>query len=310
MIVKKKRTWFQMLATLQGTTLRVTFSRIVLITAASILVTFVELYTHIETYTLTVTPFALIGVALGIFLGFRNNAAYDRFWEGRKLWGALVNVTRSFARQVSNLVVADDNPWESERFHQELIHRTIAFVHALRHHLRDTSPLEDIAEFIPADDMEAIKSQKNMPLFLLRRMGERIREAWRQGWIDTYHVQILEGSLTEMTTIQGACERIKNTPIPFAYTVLTHRIVAFYCFSLPFGIVDSVGILTPVVVFLISHAFLGLDAIGDEIEQPFGTEPQHLPLSSLCRTIEVNLRQHNDEDDTPDFMAPIDDVLI
>lgn len=299
-----------MLLSLHGTSLRVTLPRILLITFFSICITVAELYFHVETYTLTTTPFTLIGLALGIFLGFRNNAAYDRYWEGRKLWGALVNVTRSFARQTSNFVIDDANRYETRVFHTEMIHRTIAYVHALRHHLRDTSPADDIAEFIPVHEQEAIVDQINKPLYLLRRMGERIREAWQMGWIDKFHLQILEGSLTQMTDIQGACERIKNTPIPFGYTSLTHRIVAFYCFSLPFGIVDSVGILTPIVVFLIAHAFLGLDEIGDEIEDPFGVEPQHLPLTTLCRTIEVNLLQHNDEDSPHGLLQPVNDVLL
>ncbi len=141
-------------------------------------------------------------------------------------------------------------------------------------------------------------------------MGERIRWAWRLGWIDRYHLAILEDSLTTMTDIQGACERIKNTPIPFAYTILVHRIIAFYCFTLPFGILSSVGVLTPVVVFLISHAFLGLEEIGDEIEDPFGTADEQLPLTALCRTIEVNLRQHLDESPVPELLQPVDGVLV
>lgn len=310
MIIKKQRTWLQKLFALHGTSLKRTFPRILMITLFATVITVVELGFDIPLYTLTVTPFALIGVALSIFLGFRNNAAYDRYWEGRKLWGSLINVTRSFARQTTNLIVTpDEDAWQGE-FHTEIVHRTIAYVHALRHHLRDSSPNDDIVDLLPPADMRQLAAQKNVPLFLLRRMGERIRWAWRQGWIDRYHLGILEESLTTMTNIQGACERIKNTPIPFAYTILVHRIIAFYCFTLPFGILSSVGVLTPVVVFLISHAFLGLEEIGDEIEDPFGTADEQLPLTTLCRTIEVNLRQHMDESHIPEMLQPVDDVLV
>jgi putative membrane protein len=309
MIIKKRRTWLNMLFSLRGTSLTRTLPRILGITVFSIVITVLESYFGIEIYSLTVTPFALIGVALGIFLGFRNNAAYDRYWEGRKLWGNLVNVSRSYARQVTNFIVSDGDDHRLGDFHREIVYRTIAFVYALRHHLRDTSPRDDLESFLPQEDLERLEDQKNIPLFILRTMGERTRWAWEQGWIDKFHLGILEESLTRMTDIQGGCERIKNTPIPFPYTVLIHRIVAFYCFTLPFGILSTVGVLTPVVVFLISHAFLGLDEIGDEIEDPFGIEPQHLPLTTLCRTIEVNLLQHIDESCVPDLLQPVDDVL-
>ena len=104
-------------------------------------------------------------------------------------------------------------------------------------------------------------------------------------------------------------DRIKNTPIPFSYTVLIHRIVASYCMFLPFGIVDTMGIMTPVVVLLISHAFFGLDAIGDEIEEPFGIQPNDLPLFTISRNIEVNLLELLGDHDTPTRIAPKGGVL-
>jgi len=310
MIVKQRLSWTKMLLSYHGTSLSRTLPRIIVITLFAIVVTVAEAYYGIETYTLTTTPFTLIGVALGIFLGFRNNAAYDRYWEARKLWGSLVNSTRSYARQVNNFVVLGGSERELADFHREIIYRTIAYVHALRHHLRDTPPKDDLEPFLPPDDLARLPEQKNVPIFLLRRNAERIRWAWQQGWIDTFHLSILEGSLTSLTDIQGGCERIKNTPIPFAYTILTHRIVAVYCLALPFGIYSTVGVLTPIVVALISHAFFGLDEIGDEIEDPFGVEPQHLPLTSLCRTIEVNLLQNLDETSVPDLMKPVDGILV
>ncbi|QDU97786.1 bestrophin family protein [Lignipirellula cremea] len=308
MIVKHGRGWLAMLFQVQGSSLAQTFPRILVITGFSSIVTTAHIANWVDVYSLTVTPFQLIGVALGIFLGFRNNAAYDRYWEGRKLWGSLVNTTRSFTRQVTTLINSDQTV-ELRAFQQEVVYKTIGYVHALRHHLRNTDDEADIRAFFTPDDLFRMKGQKNRPLFILRLLGERIRWAWREGWIHDYHMNLLEGSLESLTNIQGACERIKNTPIPFAYTILMHRIVAIYCFALPFGILDSVGALTPVVVLLISHAFFGLDDIGDEIEDPFGTEPQHLPLFTLCRTIEVNLLQYLDETNLPPMIVPVDDIL-
>jgi len=133
-------------------------------------------------------------------------------------------------------------------------------------------------------------------------------DARRKRWIHALHVPVIEGSLTAMTDIQGACERIKSTPIPYSYTVLMHRLVAMYCLLLPFGLQDAAGWATPVVVLCISYALFGLDAIGDEVEQPFGVDPNDLPLSSISRTIEGNLRRRIGEP-PPKKYAPRNGII-
>ena len=134
-------------------------------------------------------------------------------------------------------------------------------------------------------------------------------QAWSRGWIHPLHVSVLEQSLNTLTDVQGGCERIKSSRIPFSYTTLTHRIVAFYCYGLPFGLVRDLGMLTPVVVLVVSYAFFGLDTIGDEIEQPFGTDDNDLPLDAMARLIEVNLRQRIGETDLPPLLTPVDEFL-
>ena len=236
------------------------------------------------------------------FLGFRNNASYDRFWEGRKLWGGLVNTSRSLARQSLTLI---DGPVEGPR---ELVRLVIAYAHALRHHLRGTSPVAELEGILGADETAAIARQDNVPYALLQRMGERIVEARRKEQIHPFHVPVLESSLTSLTDIQGACERIKSTPLPYSYTVLMHRIVAGYCVLLPFGLMDIIDWATPFVVLAISYCFFGLDAIGDELEQPFGTDVNDLPLDGISRTIERNLRERLGEA-LPPAVAPIRGIL-
>ena len=141
-------------------------------------------------------------------------------------------------------------------------------------------------------------------------MAQRLREKWRAGWLSDYHVARLEQSLEELTSIQGGCERIANTPFPFSYSFLIHRITAFYCLLLPFGIVDLVGIETPAVTFLISYAFLGLDAIGDEVEDPFGTEDNDLPLDAISRNIEIDILQMVGESGVPLPIKPTSNILL
>lgn len=146
-----------------------------------------------------------------------------------------------------------------------------------------------------------MKDERNVPLGLLHRLGMQMVDARRKHWIHPLHVPVIEASLTALTDIQGACERIKSTPQPYSYTVLMHRIVAVYCTLLPFGLADSIKWMTPIVVLFVSYSLFGLDAVGDEIEQPFGTDPNDLPLSSISRTIEINLLDRIGEEAPPPF---------
>ena len=139
--------------------------------------------------------------------------------------------------------------------------------------------------------------------------AERIRDLWKEGHIDTLHVPIFEDSLVTFSNIQGGCERIKNTPVPIAYTMLTHRIVGIYCLALPWGVIDTVGVYTPIVVVMVSFAFLGLDGVGSQIEDPFEEDPNDLPLLALSRTIEIDLKQRIGEAELPDPIPVVDGIL-
>lgn len=230
-------------------------------------------------------------------MGFRNNTSYDRFWEGRRLWGALVNTTRTLCRQIHTLVGVQGDTWK------ELNYRVIAYTHSLRHHLRGELMPGDARAFLPDAEAEALLDESNPPIAILFRLGERFGEEYKAGHIHPLHMATLEDSLRALTDIQGACERIKSTPIPASYTLLIHRLVAVYVFALPFGLVSTTTAFTPIVVGIVAYAFLGLDAIGDEIEEPFGEDTNDLPLSTLSRMIEVNIRQRLG-DELPPLLTP------
>ena len=130
---------------------------------------------------------------------------------------------------------------------------------------------------------------------MMHRLSEMVNKAWKSNWINTYHVPMFEERIHEFSNLQGGCERIKSTPIPYIYVVFLHRLVAVYCFALPFGIVDKVGFYTPFVASIVAYAFLGLDAIGDGIENPFEIEPHDLPLSQISSNIEMAIRQQQEQ---------------
>ncbi|MGE5518126.1 MAG: bestrophin family protein [Bacteroidota bacterium] len=254
--------------------------------------------------TLTPIPFSLIGLALAIFLGFRNSASYDRWWEGRRLWGDLLIRSRSLTRLWLNHVrPAGDG--EAER----QIGRLIAFAYALKHALRGAGE-ERAAAFQSDADLAAPAYAVNPPDHILRRFSATVAQAAAEGRVSAMMAAEMEETLTGLAAIQAGCERIRSTPLPFAYTLMLHRTAYLYCLMLPFGLVDSIGFATPLVVGLISYTFFGLDALGDEIEEPFGILPNDLPLDSLCRRLEIDLRAARGERDLPDAPKPVDFCLM
>ena len=243
--------------------------------------------------TLTAIPFTLLGLPLAIFFGFRNNAAYDRYWEGRKLWGQLIADSRNLARQCQSLIQippSDHTPVGLTNIQTRMIYRAIAYAHTLRHQLRDTPSTEGLSEMLQEDERQQMLAERSKTNFLMNRMGADLGLCIKAGHIDACLAANIDKTLSGMATVGAGCERIKNTPIPFSYTLLLHRTAYLYCFLLPFGLVDSIGLMTPFVVALVAYTFFGLDALGDEIEEPFGKDENDLPLETLCHTIEHNLR--------------------
>ncbi|MDV6345632.1 bestrophin family protein [Nitrosomonas sp. Is37] len=309
MIVKDKTSWVRLLFHFRGSSFMETWPRILTVTVTSMIVTYIELYYSIQAYSLTTTPFLLLGVILGIFLAFRNNASYDKFWEGRKLWGALVNTSRSLTRQACFMLDSVQDIVELQHLREVFVKRVIAFAHALRCHLRNEDPAEEIKKFLPPKDLITVLQSAHRPLAILHQLGRDLAFARNRHWLNEFSYPFMDAQLNELSNILGACERIKNTPIPFSYSVLIHRIVASYCLLLPFGLVETTGILTPLVVLMISYAFFELDAIGDEIENPFGLQPNDLPLTAISRNIEINLLELINDCNRPEALKPEGDIL-
>lgn len=289
MIAHSHTSWLRIIFSLRDNIVPKIYLRMLVSTALAAPATYLAAEKH--AMSLTPTPFVLLGVPLGIFLGFRNNASYDRFWEGRRLWGQLVNTSRTFARQVLAHLVSQEEAFRETvcTLQARLIRRHIAFVHALRKHLRDETNWEELTPHLGPEEVGRLREAPNVPNAILHETGLLLSRARRDGHLHLYLAPVVESSLVVLADVQGGCERIKNTPIPFSYTVLIHRIVALYCVLLPFGIAEAIGIYTPLVVLFVSFALFGLDAIGDEIENPFGHDQNDLPLSFLSRSIEAQL---------------------
>jgi putative membrane protein len=229
---------------------------------------------------------SLLGSALALFLSFRNNSAYARWWEARTLWGAMVNASRSYGREVFFLI--EENP-DSKKLRQELVRRQIAYVNALRCHLRRQPCMPEIADFLPEDRMREVEGAANVPNAILNGTGALLRDARREGWIDAYgHVQI-ESLLVDMSNAQGGMERIKNTPLPREYGYFPTLFVHGFCILLPVGLVDSLTIFTPLASTAVGFMLLAMDRIGADLQDPFENRAHDVPLTSICRTIQIDL---------------------
>ncbi len=287
MLVPDNQKWLQILFSLHpSSALKHALPRILTVVVVAVFITWAELDSKWITLDLTPLPFSLIGLALSIFLGFRNNTSYDRFWEGRKLWGRVVNDSRSFARQATLYV--DD----AEEDVAKMVRGVAGYVHVLRQHLRGEPVGAGLEHLLPGELLATLPGSTNPPQRVLAFVTHQLAWLYRAGRLHQIHLVELEETLDRLTDHQGGCERIKATPIPFTYTILIHRLTAVYCFTLPLGIVADVGALTPVVTAIVSYAFFGLDDLGSEIEDPFGMDPADLPLMSICNNIERNLMEH------------------
>ena len=308
MIVRERPSGVRLFLVLRGSVLRRIRTTLLLNTLLATLVTLAHGNLFTLKITLTAIPFTLIGLPLAIFLGFRNTTAYDRYWEARKLWGELVLRMRSLSRQCQSLIQWPhpvDGQTRDGDVRVRMVHRAIAFAHALRLQLRDQKDDVVLQRWTTAAEFARIRTASNPADALMLAMGRDLGECIRQGHIAPCLATSIDQTLSALTAAAASCERIKHTPIPFSYTLLLHRTAYMYCFLLPFGLVDTTGFMTPFVVAIVAYTFFGLDALGDEIEEPFGLESNDLPLDTLCRSIEITLRESLGETDLPAPLEPV-----
>lgn len=282
MILRPRPTGWQLLYILRGSIVPAVAPKVLAIFVLAVGVSALgELWHPLGIERVSVAPFSLVGLVLTIFLSFRNNACHERWWEGRRQWGELIVQSRSLARECAALLPGD------AALRTRVLRNAIGFAHALAARLREGDMQAAARPWI--DDSQALSSRLNTPDLLLARISAALAGARRDGAIDSLLYGVLEQRVTAMAGVQAACERIAGTPLPFAYTLLLHRCAWLFCVLLPFGLAGALGWATPVVSMLLAYAFFGLDQLGEETEEPFGTEPNDLPLDALVRTIEIDL---------------------
>ncbi|WP_174873987.1 bestrophin family protein [Vogesella oryzae] len=285
MIVRPRYHWFRLLFVWRGSVVPRILSRLLLVLAISVLASLSAPWwlSHHAQSSLNIYIFTLLGVSLAIFLGFRNSASYDRFWEARKLWGALLIAGRELSGK--SLALAPAAP-QTPR----LIDGICAFIYALKGHLRQDDVSAHLQRLLPAEVCQRVLAGRNPPALIAAWLQQLLASMRSDGHLNDWQWQVLDKNMDILVEVQGGCERISNTPIPFTYRVLLNRTVTIYCMLLPIGLTTSIGWVTPLIAVFIAYTFLALDTLGDELEEPFGKEGNDLPLAAMSHNIEASLR--------------------
>lgn len=294
-------------------------------------------------------PIATIGTAVAFYVGFKNNASYDRFWEARKIWGGIVNESRSWTVDVLAYVLPQDDE-ESQEIRRRLIHRQLAWINALRLQLRRNSRFmkadahpktaqrlrnhathmrndwdEEVGPFLEASEHTRLKTLVNPATHLLNAQAQELKELVKDKRLDLFHQIALMEIVRELFALQGKCERIKNTPFPRQYAEFSRWFTRALVVLMPCGLLSvfpeqllaaqegglSVLHLLPFLfsASLIAWVFVTMEAIGDASEDPFERSINDVPMNALCRAIERDLRQLLGESEVPEVESPIDDIL-
>ncbi len=251
-------------------------------TLTFVLVDIFEIHTFFEG---AIVFHSLLGVVLGLFLVLRTNTAYDRWWEGRKLWGQLVNDTRSLSMKVNAYF-----PEKSREDRSFFEHMIPSFVYAMKEHLRNGSKMEEL-EFLNDQDEKKVKESDHKPNMISSMMYQRINNLFKKGELTGEQLIIFDKEIKGFTDIVGACERIKTTPIPYSYSMYIKKFLFIYTMTLPLAFVVEFGYWTVVLVVLIFYILVSIELIAEEIEDPFGRDINDLPVERISMNIKRNVKE-------------------
>ncbi|MBT8483072.1 MAG: hypothetical protein HKP36_15925 [Myxococcales bacterium] len=276
-------------------------------------------YTRVlETDVFSATAIGLIATVVGIFIVFRFNEAYQRWWEARILWGALVNESRTFAREVVTLFTPQRVP-KLESDHQanelqtELVYRHLAFCNALRLSLRGQDAWAELAPFLAAEELAELREFANKPTRLIRSQGDRLAELIGSEMSQQLLLMRFDSTLSRLYDVQGGCERIKNTAFPDSVRLVSRGLVWLSAIAVPIAFLTNdrhVRLIELLAVIVICLSFMVVEQLGASLLNPFENKINDTPMTALCRTIEIDLRQQLGEKDVPPPIEPIDGVLM
>ncbi|PAX51483.1 bestrophin family protein [Brunnivagina elsteri] len=281
----KKANWFKIAFQLKGSVLAAIYKRVFLCGLFSVLISI--MYHFKLPVSQPILGTVIPSIVLGLLLVFRTNTAYDRFWEGRKSWGSIVNNTRNLARQI--WVSINEIEPEDRNDKISALYLLVAFAIATKQHLRDETINGELEVLMPSSKYNQLTMMNHPPLEVAFWISDYLQHQYNRKCINSHQLSGMQELLNNLVDNLGACERILKTPIPLAYAIHLKQLLLIYCLLLPFQMVQSLGWLTCFVTGLISFTLFGIEAIGLEIENPFGYDENDLPLNAICQTMKQNI---------------------
>jgi len=233
--------------------------------------------------SLSVGYHEIAGAIIALALAFRTNTGYARFWEGRTLWGAIVNASRNLVRTVE--VHARPDAKELERFATWVV----VYAHTTRRSLREQDQAPEIAALLGDEELSGLRAQPHRPLAAAAELSRQLRDIAMKHAMAPMMVTHAESLIANLVDYLGGCERIRRTPTPYGFVLLVRRCIVIFLASLPLALVDSQGIRTIIVTMLVAYPVLMIEALASELDDPFGHDANDLPLSRICAIIEKNL---------------------
>ncbi len=279
MINYNPKTWLQMIfAFHKSDTLRILWKEIFYIAIFTFLITFLILRFTPGNHNLEklITVYSLVGFVISLLLIFRTNTAYDRWWEGRKKWGELVNDTRNFSVKLSTMLTNT----EDRDFFMRMIPN---FVFAAKESLRSGVILDEL-QLLP-DELAYINTKKHQPLSIIQLIYRKLIEVKQNNLISDQDFAILDKNCNKLMDSLGACERIRNTPIPFSYSLFIKKFIFIYVTTLPLALVTNYGYFSVLIATFIFYVLVSIEVLAEEIEDPFGNDDNDLPTDLLCEKI-------------------------
>lgn len=300
MIVREAPSSLRLFFVIQGSVIPRIISRIIGVTVLSLAVLLVD-HNVMRLPHISIAAMGVFGVALSLFLGFRNNAAYDRWWEARKLFGTMIADVRNLGRQMNVFV----GKGEDRDF---IMSHAVAFVHLHRGFLRGVGVRSEIIGWVGETQADALIARRNSADAALNVMADRFHDLGKSGALTTLGQMTLTQTLAALGLAQAGCERIMTTPLPFVYSLLVRRTTYLYCFMMPFALIDATGWFAPFLAAVVAYVFFGLQAVTNELELPFRNVHNGLPLDAICRVIEVSVSEALDRP-APEPLLPQNHVL-
>jgi putative membrane protein len=282
---RDEREWFQLLLTWRGSVIPAIFPRVMFCGGFGFFVSLLHYWNY--DVSLPILSSVVPSIVLGLLLVFRTNTAYEKFWEGRKLWGTLVNTVRNLARTIWVAVEEEETQDRHEKI--QVLRLLVAFSIATKLHLRSEPVNSELAAYLPSEWHGKLNGRSNPPLGIAFWISNYLQKQYEQNHLNSYQLASLFKLLDTMVDVLGGCERILKTPIPLAYSIHLKQLLLIYCLTLPFQIVMELTWWTAPIVSVISFAVFGIEEIGIEIENPFGHDPNDLALDAICRTMAANI---------------------